>query len=183
MNTITSLVAKRHRVAAILFLLSAVAAISSRATEPPKRWTTAFHWERETELQYLFDLGVLTQDDKMLVGDFFLNNRLNEKEQSNQSLVIKGSVGRDGTFWPFVDLFVRSKGDTNWTKISSTPENGTSAEIRVYPGMNVLGLRVNMDPFKPFLSDSKRGRVALKSGEASDFPLHDLLPPTEGKSN
>jgi hypothetical protein len=84
---------------------------------------------------------------------------------------------KNGDFYPTVKLFVADASD-KWTAIESSSQRGQKASVVVKPRAEPeKTLKIDLDPFLPYIRKYKLGRIAIETGESAVFELSQLLPP------
>jgi hypothetical protein len=150
-------------------------------TETPRYWSQTIVVERaSTDAPHEVDLVHVDQKDS-LVGGLNVTNRSSEPGASGTVMVIDGHENADGTFWPSAELYVQKDKNNEWIKVGTSGDENPIKELRIYSNTSVIGLRVNLDPFKTHLGKFKFGRIVLKSGDEAVFILDDLKPPRTEK--
>lgn len=89
--------------------------------------------------------------------------------------LIEGTKTYNGEFWPDVTLQVKNEKTAAWETISAPLDYGHRATIEVKAGEFKQDLLVSLDVFVPLVGKYKVGRVVLKTGEAAEFDLFELL--------
>src|SRR6185437_3970514 len=81
---------------------------------------------------------------------------------------IQGVETPDGEFYPQVSSQIAdAKQGTQWKTIEpSTPPLGKATTRIIQPKDASRALKVDLDAFRPFIGQSKFGRVLLKTGES-----------------
>lgn len=98
------------------------------------------------------------------------------KSGLSNAVILMGKWDSHRKFWPRVRLEVgREEGE--WRVISTTAKLFSMTKMTIGPDMRVDDLMVNLRPFKPYLKKYTVGRITVSSGDSTDFPLDDLLPP------
>ena len=93
--------------------------------------------------------------------------------------VIEGHRRKDGTFWPEVELQIQTKPDGAWRKIATSLDDGVPANVMIFTGMLVDGLRIDLEPFRSHLAKGELGRVLFKSGDAVTVDFKYLIDPSK----
>lgn len=95
--------------------------------------------------------------------------------EDRPSNIIEGTKTDNGEFWPDVTCQVKNEETGRWETVSSPLDYGHRSKIEVSPGDIKPDLRVSLDVFLPLVGKYKKGRILLRSGEAADFDLFELL--------
>ncbi len=146
----------------------------SNAQTAPKRWATkSFHDKSEREAPHVLQLEMVSKGVP-LIGKFAFEKPEYRKATTDFPFVIEGHRGQDGTFWPNVQLEVKTEPDGKWLKVASSLDTAVSVKLRVYHGMMAYGLYVDLQPFKAYMDKYSYGRVVLGSGEDRVIDLKEL---------
>ncbi len=100
-----------------------------------------------------------------------------QSRTSDKPFVIEGHQAADGTFWPHMELEVKTEPEGKWIKVVSTLDQTVSAKVTIYYDMAVHGMRVSLEPLRQYIGKYKLARVRLQSGAEAVFNLADLKPP------
>lgn len=161
-----------------LVLFALLGIISVSAQTGPESWGIAIQHDSNRGTDPLrFQLALVEGDP--LVGTFAADTLPpDESAKKIPSVAIEGHEKSDGTFWPLVELQVKTP-DGKWLKIASSPEEAVSAKVTIYCGMTLHGLLVNLEPFRGYIGKCQFGRVLLKSGQEAKVNLDDLTDPSK----
>jgi hypothetical protein len=99
---------------------------------------------------------------------------------------IEGTKTADGQFWPDVTSQVKNERTGKWQTISEPFNRGHRATITIKPGEFNQELMVTLDVFYPLIGKYKVGRLLLRTGDATEFELKELLedePEAESKND
>jgi hypothetical protein len=152
-----------------------------RAETAPDNWATGiFHDRRKGDAHHVFQLEMVSEGDP-IIGKFSFG-KSDGKETVASPFVIEGHQGEDGTFWPHVQLEVKTEPDGKWIKIASSLDTPVSAKLSVYKEMLAYGLFVDLHSFKAYFGKYSFGRVVLRSGETAVITLKDLAKWSKGSA-
>jgi hypothetical protein len=152
--------------------------VVTHAQESTKTWSRVVNHEhipREGELRVL-ELGVVRQEENQLIGELEIHQSAGLADQA-RTLTIDGSQGSDGAFWPTVQLQVSDGPGTEWKTVVTPANVVVPAQLVLYPGLAIFGMRVKLDALQPLIGKHRLGRIVLKTGEAAEFSLDLLAPP------
>lgn len=154
--------------------------------EPKHEWIGAFsaHPMSENANHGLSLFGV-EQETYHLIGTWMYVN-YDVGDRTATPVTIEGAQTSDGAFWPDLKLQVKKEASGNWDTIAKCSNHWwefSKKRTSVTVGRNSENLRlmVNLDKFQPLIGKYNVGRIVLKSGEASEFELKNLLPPNDEK--
>jgi hypothetical protein len=160
-------------VVVVLFGLLPVKCIDGQTA--PQKWAAkSFHDKGDRDAPYVLQLEMVSERDP-LIGKFVFERPQYRKQTTNSPFVIEGHRGQDGTFWPNVQLEVKTEPDGKWLKVASSLDAAVSARLSVYHGMVAYGLFVDLQPFEAYIGNYNYGRVLLRSGEDRVINLKDLV--------
>jgi hypothetical protein len=117
-----------------------------------------------------------------LIGVFSADTLPPESAKTVPPFVIEGHRREDGTFWPEVELQVKIKPDGAWRRIATSLDDGVPTNVTIYGGMLVGGLRIDLEPFRPYIVKGQSGRVHFKSGEEVTVSFDYLTDPSKQTS-
>jgi hypothetical protein len=145
----------------------------------PENWATAIsHDKGKGGGPKILQLEMVSEGDA-LIGKFSLEYR-GDKQTIASPFVIEGHQGEDGTFWPNVQLEVKTEADGKWIKIATSWDAPVSAKLTVYNEIVAYGIFVDLHAFKPCFGKYSFGRVILKTGENAVISLKDLAKWSKG---
>jgi len=144
-------------------------------------WSRAFsfHPTNGYSLENRFSLRGITQTGLHLTGECAYYQLEN---QVPRIISIEGTRTADGQFWPDVTAQVKNERTGRWETISKPVSGGRRATITVKPGEFDPELFVTLDAFRPLIGKYRVGRLLLKTGDAAEFELKELLPSEEHSS-
>lgn len=157
---------------AVLFGLLSVKCIKGQTV--PQHWGTAISHDGGEESAPLVLQLEMVSEGNPLIGKFGLERLEYRKQETTSPFVVEGHLGQDGSFWPNVQLEVKSESDGKWIKVASSWDAPVSSKLNVYFGMAAYGLYVDLQPFKACMGKYNYGRVVLRSGENTLISLEDL---------
>jgi hypothetical protein len=117
-----------------------------------------------------FILNIFTQEGLHLTG-----NCAYKRADEQPPRLIEGTKTYNDEFWPDVTGQVKNEKTGAWETVSLPLDYGRRATIEVKAGELKQDLLVSLDVFLPLVGKYKVGRVVLKTGEAAEFDLFELL--------
>ena len=92
-----------------------------------------------------------------------------------KAIRLHGIQLKDGDFYPTVKLSVGDVQD-KWTQIETLSQRGKTIAVIVKSHAEPdKTLKVDLDPFLPYIGKQKLGRITIETGEAAVFELTQLL--------
>lgn len=94
-------------------------------------------------------------------------------------ITLDGIETSSGDFYPkVVNQVADGKQENQWKTIEASPSRPGKPVTLTVEAMSVSKtLMVDLDVFRPFIGQQKRGRLLLETGEAAVFQIDDLQPP------
>lgn len=114
-----------------------------------------------------------------LIGAFSADTLPPDIAKIVSPFIIEGHRRKDGTFWPDVELQVKAKPDGAWRRIATSLDDGVPANVTIFAGMLVGGLRIDLEPFRSYIAKGQFGRVRFKSGEEVKVSFDYLTDPSK----
>lgn len=108
----------------------------------------------------LFDIS---QGPEHLLGSFVLERRI---DGIVPSLVIEGHLSKSGEFSANISLEVSDQEAGKWKTIESSFSDKVDVTLTGARHIDKLYLRIQLDPFQPYIGRFKFGRVVLQTGES-----------------
>lgn len=154
------------------------AANSTTAETNPDRWGVAISGTGERgDASLRLQLTMVEGDP--LIGAFSADTLPPDLAKIVSPFIIEGHRRKDGTFWPDVELQVKTEPNGVWRKIATSLNDGVPANVTIFTGMLVAGLRVDLEPFRSHFAKGQFGRVLFKSGEAITVDFKYLIDPSK----
>lgn len=113
---------------------------------------------------YLFDVS---QGPEHLLGAFALARHTKRPIR----LMIQGHLNELGEFAPNIALAVSDQEDGNWKTIESSFSDKVDVTLTGGPHIDKLFLRIQLDPFQPYIEKFKFCRISLQTGESDVIPM------------
>jgi hypothetical protein len=117
-------------------------------------------------------LVVSSIDDHLRGNAVFMNSH-------DSPVVLEGTELADGEFWLNATAQVADDVHSEWKTIGQSSYPGKLVSLAIAPKTVNKSILVDLDLFRPMIGKIKHGRVLLKTGEAAQFELEDLLPPNK----
>ncbi len=167
------------KVCVLALALIALALLRVDGSAETRTWSLVISAEPMSSLEraHQFSLYCVDQSEH-LVGTWFYANQ-SVGNQSASRVVIQGEKTSDGVFWPDVALQIKNEATGNWEKVTKPLRHTPPTKLFVEPDTVEFHLAVNLDAYKPLLATHKFGRIVLANGEATEFELKYLSPPTQ----
>ena len=155
-------------------IVTSIACLSLRAADNIL-WTKGIFAQSASAPQS-FSLNDFAQEGLHLTGQCAYKRADGEPPR-----LIEGTETYNGEFWPDVTGQVKNEKTGAWETVSSPLDYGRRATIEIKAGELKQNLLVSLDVFVPLVGKYKVGRIVLKTGEAAEFDLFELLSAEECK--